>query len=106
MGETINFYGSLVALAGSLAFIGAYTIMPYITGRARWWSSRIGRLFVTKALAIAGLMVIAVVFYTTDIDAEWIRGVRGVFSGVIGVMMFYQTRLVIKIQNEREDEPQ
>lgn len=105
MGETINFYGSLLALAGCLAFVGVYTVMPYLTGRKRWWYSRIGRMFVTKALALAGLMAIVILFYVTNIDAEWIRGVRGVFSGVIGVMMFYQTRLVIKIQNEREDEP-
>lgn len=106
VGETVNFYGSLAALAGCLLFIGAYTVMPYITGRARWWSSHIGRLLVTKAVAISGLMVIVIVFYLTDIDAEWIRAVRGVFCGVIGVMMVYQATLVVRIMSEREDERQ
>lgn len=98
VGEEINFFGSLACLAACLAFVGMYTVMGYVTHRRRWWHDEVGRMMVTKALAIAGLMGIVVVFYTLDLDAEWIRGVRGVFSGVVAVMMAYQTYLVYRLQ--------
>src|ERR1044072_447818 len=103
MGETINFYGSVVCLAGCLLFLGVFSVMPFVTGRVPWWSSQIGRMMVTKAIALAGLMLITVVTYLADPDLEWVRSVRGVFALVIGTMMMYQTRLVIKIQRGREE---
>lgn len=105
MGERLNLYGSLFCLAACLLFIGVYTAMPFVTGRERWWSSHIGRLLVTKAAALAGLMAIVVVAYLSDTDLEWVRSVRGVFAAVIGVMMVYQSRLVIRIQRQKEDQP-
>lgn len=98
MGETINFYGSLLCLAGCLMFVGVYTVMAYVTGRIPWWRSRIGRMLVTKALAIAGLMLIIIVFYLFEVDATWIRTIRGVFAGLVGTVMFYQAWLVYRLQ--------
>lgn len=103
MGERLNFYGSLLALTGCLLFIGVYTAMPYVTGRERWWHSHIGRLLVTKAAALAGLMAIVVSFYVWGIDVEWIRSARGVLAAAIGVMMMYQSWLVYRIQREQGD---
>ena len=51
MGETVNFWGSLVALVGCVVFIGVYSVMPFLTGRSRWWHSLIGRMLVAKAAA-------------------------------------------------------
>lgn len=96
MGETINFYGSLAALVGCLLFIAVYTVMPFLTRRQGWWRSRIGRLLVTKAAALSGLMLIVIVYYVTDVNQEWIRAVRGVFAAVIGAMMMYQGWLVFR----------
>jgi peptidoglycan biosynthesis protein MviN/MurJ (putative lipid II flippase) len=96
MGEKINFWGSLAALAGCLLFIAVYTVMPFVTRRQRWWSSRIGRLLITKAVALSGLMFIVVIYYVAEIDQEWIRAVRGIFAAVIGVMMLYQGWLVFR----------
>jgi hypothetical protein len=104
MGETINFYGSLVCMTGCLLFLGVYSVMPFATGRAPWWRSRIGRMMVTKALAITGLMLITIVMYLADPDVEWVRSIRGVFAAVVGVMMMYQSRLVYHLQREREDD--
>lgn len=103
MGERVNFYGSLVCLTGCLLFVAVYTVMPFLTHRQRWWNSRIGRLLVTKALAIAGLMLIVIVLYLFRPSMEWIRTVRGVFSAVVGVMMMYQAALVVRIQRQKED---
>lgn len=104
MGEKINFYGSVLCLSACVLFIAVYSVMPFVTGRRRWWSSRIGRMMVTKALALAGLMLIVVVFYLTDADAEWIRGIRGVFAAVIAVMMTYQSWLVYRLMTQKEDQ--
>lgn len=104
MGEQINFYSSLFCLLACLLFIGVYTAMPILTGRERWWSSHIGRLLVTKATALAGLMLIVVVTYAFDINLEWVRSVRGIFAAVIGVMMVYQSRLVVRIQKQKEED--
>lgn len=104
MGELINFYGSLVCMTGSLLFVGVYTVMPFVTGRRRWWQDPVGRMLVTKASALAGLMVVPVVYYLTRADAEWIRSIRGVFSAVIGVMMVYQTSLVFRLQRQRKED--
>jgi uncharacterized membrane protein len=62
----------------------------------------VGRLMVTKAAAIAGLMFIPVAAYSWDLDMEWIRSVRGVFAAVVGIMMFYQSGLVYRLQRTRE----
>ena len=103
MGETVNFYGSLVCLAGCVMFIAVYTVMPFITGRERWWASHIGRLLVTKATALAGLMLIVILVYLLDLNLEWVRAVRGVFAGLVGAMMMYQTWLVFRFQKDKED---
>jgi hypothetical protein len=98
VGEEINFWGSLLCLLGCMAFVGYYTFLAFRTGRMRWWHDRVGKMMVTKALAIAGLMLLTVAFYLFNIDAEWIRGIRGVFSAVVGAMMCYQTYLVHQLQ--------
>jgi hypothetical protein len=97
MGETLNFYGSILALIGCVSFIGLYS------GMAPWWKGHVGRMLVTKAAAIGGLMAITVAFYAFDLDQEWIRVARGCLSFVIAAMMFYQTYLVYALQKERED---
>jgi hypothetical protein len=102
MGETINFYGSLFCFTGCAAFIGVYTAMAFITGRVPWWKSHIGRMMVTKAAAIAGLMLIVIVLYLSDIDLEWVRSFRGIFAAVVGVMMFYQAVIVYRLQRVRD----
>jgi len=102
MGETVNFYGSLVCLAGCVGFIGVYSVMPLLTDRVPWWKYRIGRMLVTKATALAGLMLITIVNYAFHADLEWIRVTRGVFATAVGVMMFYQTRLVYMLQKGYE----
>lgn len=104
VGEEINFWGSLVCLLGCLAFVVIYTAMAFLTGRKRWWHDQVGRMLVTKAIALAGLMLLVVVYYAFHLDAEWIRGIRGVFSAVIGVMMALQTVLVYRYQRlSKED---
>lgn len=105
VGELLNFYGSVFCLVSCLLFVIVYTAMPVLTGRTRWWSSRVGRLLVTKAASIAGLMAIVVVTYLSDADLEWVRSVRGVFAAVIGVMMVYQCTLVVRLHREKEDPP-
>jgi hypothetical protein len=102
MGETINFYGSLLCLTGCLTFIAVYTIMPFITNRIPWWKYQIGRMMITKAAAIAGLMLIIVITYAFGVNVEWIRLIRGVFAAVVGVMMFYQARIVYRLQKGYE----
>lgn len=106
MGERLNFYGSLLALTGCVLFILVYSTMPFLTGRRRWWQDRVGRLLVTKAASLAGLMLIVVVYYATDVDAEWIRSVRGLLAGVVGIMMLYQSWLVFRLQREKEGDDQ
>jgi hypothetical protein len=103
MGETINFYGSLLALTGCILFIVIYTAMPFLTHRERWWNSKVGRMMVTKAIAIAGLMLIPVTFYLLRYDMEWTRSVRGVLSALIGIMMVYQSWLVYRTQRGKDD---
>lgn len=103
VGETINFWGSVMCLAGCLLFIGVYTWMPLRTGRERWWSSYIGRLLITKAAALAGLMLIVILMYLFDFDVEWIRSTRGIFAAVIAVMMVYQSWLVYHLQRDQEE---
>lgn len=104
MGERINFYGSVFCLAACLLFVGVYTVMPFVTGRERWWSSVLGRMLVTKALALAGLMSIVVALYLFHLDLEWVRSARGIFASIVAVMMVYQSWMVYRIQTEREDQ--
>lgn len=103
VGEEINFWGSLLCLLGCVAFVSHYTFLAYRTGRVRWWHDPVGKMMVTKAVSIAGLMLLVIVFYLFNVDAEWIRGIRGVFAAMIGVMMGYQTYLVHRLQTEDED---
>lgn len=104
MGEEINFWGSLLCFMGCMAFVVVYTAMAFLTGRVRWWHDHVGKMLVTKALAMAGLMALVLVYYAFHLDAEWIRGIRGVFASVIGVMMIYQTHLVYRLQRLSKEE--
>ena len=103
MDESVNFYGSLVCFTGCMTFIVVYTIMPFLTHRRRWWQDPVGRLLVTKAAALAGLMLIVILLYLFDLELSWVRQIRGVFASLIGIMMFYQAALVYKIQRQEED---
>lgn len=87
-GEAVNFWGSTVALGGSLAFVTVYSLL------ARWWRNPVGRLLVVKALAIAAFMAISVCVTLLRSDIELLRLVRGVLAALFGALMFYQAWLV------------
>jgi len=91
-GEAVNLWGSTVALVGSLTFVTAYTLV------ARWWRGPVGRLLVTKALAIAAFMVISILVTALSADPEALRILRGVLAGLFGALMLYQAGLVIRTQ--------
>lgn len=87
-GETVNLWGSTAALAGCLAFVAVYSLL------ARWWRDRVGRLLVTKALAVAAFMAISICVTVLRSDIEALRVVRGVLAALFGALMFYQAWLV------------
>jgi FtsH-binding integral membrane protein len=87
-GETVNLWGSAVALTGSLTFVAVYSLF------ARWWRDPIGRLLVYKALAISVFMALSVIAYTTDADLTVLRLVRGIIAAAFGLLMLYQAWFV------------
>jgi uncharacterized membrane protein len=87
-GETVNLWGSVIALVGCLSFVAVYTVL------ARWWRTRVGRLLVIKALAIAAFMAISICVTLLRTDIEILRVVRGVLAALFGVLMLYQAWLV------------
>ncbi|MER7488704.1 hypothetical protein ABTY20_22925 [Streptomyces sp. NPDC126497] len=91
-GETVNLWGSAIALAGCLAFVAVYTLL------ARWWRDPVGRLLVIKALAIAAFMAISICVTALRGDIEALRIVRGVLATLFGALMFYQAWLVGRTQ--------
>ena len=91
-GETVNTWGSVLALAGCLAFVGFYSLL------VRWWRSAVGRLLVTKAAAIALFMAISLCSTVLRADLEVLRTVRGVLAALFGSLMLYQAWLVTHTQ--------
>jgi hypothetical protein len=91
-GQTVNLCGSIAALSGSLAFVLVYSVF------APWWRSRVGRLLVFKALAIAAFMTVSVLSYAVDPKNRAVMGVlllvRGVLAAGFGAAMTYQAWLV------------
>lgn len=98
-GETVNVWGSAIALAGCLAFVAVYTLL------ARWWRDRVGRLLVIKALSVAAFMAISICVTLLRGDAEMLRVVRGILAALFGVLMLYQAWLVghTQIKGARRD---
>lgn len=87
-GETVNLWGSVIALAGCLSFITVYSLL------ARWWRDPIGRLLVTKAVAIAAFMAISIAATAFGADVAVLRTVRGILAALFGMLMLYQAWLV------------
>jgi hypothetical protein len=87
-GEAVNLWGSVLALVGCLAFVAVYSVF------ARWWRDAVGRLLVTKALAVAAFMAISIGITVMRSDAELLRIVRGFLAALFGVLMLYQAWLV------------
>lgn len=95
-GQTVNLCGSAVALLGSLSFVVVYSAV------APWWRSRVGRLLVSKALAIVGFMTVSISAYVIDPSASGHIGplliTRGALAGGFGLAMAYQAWLVCYTQ--------
>jgi hypothetical protein len=95
-GQAANLCGSVAALAGALSFVLVYTLF------APWWTYRVGRLLVFKALVISGFMIVSIVAYIVNPDSgtgrEPLFMVRGVLAGGFGLMMTYQAWLVSREQ--------
>lgn len=91
-GETVNLWGSVIALAGCLSFVAVYTLL------ARWWRDPVGRLLVIKALAIALFMAISICVTAFRADVEILRVVRGSLAALFGALMLYQAGLVARTQ--------
>ena len=91
-GETVNLWGSVIALVGCLAFVAVYTLL------ARWWRDIVGRLLVIKALAIALFMAISICVTAFGADVEILRIVRGSLAALFGALMLYQAGLVARTQ--------
>lgn len=87
-GEAVNLGGSVIALTGCLAFVAVYSLL------ARWWRDPIGRLLVTKAVAIALFMAISVAATAFSADVGILRFVRGSLAALFGALMLYQAWLV------------
>ncbi|MFH8805247.1 hypothetical protein ACH4F6_37855 [Streptomyces sp. NPDC017936] len=93
-GEAVNLWGSILALAGSLAFVAVYSLL------ARWWRDAVGRLLVIKALAVAAFMAISISVTLLRGDIEALRTVRGILAGLFGTLMLYQAWLVGHMQTK------
>jgi hypothetical protein len=91
-GETVNLWGSTLALIGSTAFVVVYSLLT------RWWRDPVGRLLVIKALAIAMFMAISICVTAFGVDVEALRMLRGVLAALFGALMLYQAGLVAQTQ--------
>lgn len=93
-GQTVNLFGSIAALAGSLGFILVYSLL------APWWRNHVGRLLVFKALAISGFMIVSILSYVVEPENGLgpLLLVRGILAAGFGVMMAYQAWLVRRTQ--------
>lgn len=91
-GAAVNLWGSVIALTGCVAFVTVYSLL------ARWWRDPIGRLLVTKAVAIAAFMAISITATAFGADVEVLRVVRGVLAALFGTLMLYQAGLVARTQ--------
>ncbi|WP_086559966.1 putative phage holin [Streptomyces africanus] len=87
-GETVNLWGSAIALVGCLSFVAVYSLL------ARWWRDPVGRLLVIKALAIAAFMAISICVTALGADVAVLRFVRGILAALFGALMIYQAWLV------------
>lgn len=92
-GETANLWGSVVAAAGSGAFIVAYAALA-----RGWWRSAVGRLLMLKASAIVVFMSITIAIYALDTDPDPLRWLRGILAAAFGAAMFVQAALVVRVQ--------
>ncbi|MBR7839817.1 hypothetical protein KDL01_41645, partial [Actinospica durhamensis] len=86
-GQAVNLWGSVIALGGCLAFVAVYSLL------ARWWHGTVGRLLVTKAMAVAAFMAISICVTLLRSDVEILRTVRGILAALFGALMFYQAWL-------------
>lgn len=91
-GQTVNLCGSILALAGSLAFVLVYALF------GPWRRSRVGRLLVMKALFISAFMSVSVVTYVVDpgtgLHISVLLLTRGLLATAYGLLMAYQAWLV------------
>ena len=90
--EWINYGASIFTTVCGLGFMITYTVM------ARWYANPVGRMMMVYAGSVTGLALISVVFYTLDIDVEWIRVVRGGLIFLVGTVMCYQAATVLRVQ--------
>lgn len=99
--EAVNFWGSTIALGGCLAFVAVYSLL------AKWWRSQVGRLLVTKAVAIIAMMALSICVTLLRSDIELLRLVRGILAALFGALMFYQAWLVghTQIKGSAMDNP-
>jgi hypothetical protein len=96
--ETLSFWASFFCLFSGVVFLVAYTML------ARWYESPIGRMIATYAAAVTGLAGLTVMFYLAGEDLVMTRYVRSGLVITIGVVLCYQTAVLVRAQTRRKKE--
>lgn len=96
--ETVSFWSSLFCAVAGLVFLAAYTVL------ARWYRSPIGRMLATYAASVTGLAGLTVLFYLIGQDLITVRYVRSGLVITIGVVLCYQTAVLIRAQTRWKKE--
>jgi drug/metabolite transporter (DMT)-like permease len=96
--ELLSFWASLFCVLAGVVFLAAYTLL------ARWYASPMGRMVATYAAAVTGLAAVTVVFYLIGQELTPIRYVRSGLITAIGVVLCYQTVVLVRAQTRGKKE--
>lgn len=89
--------GSFTTLAGTVMII-AYSLS------APWWRSHTGRMLVSYAIAETGMSAIFAAATTFHINPVWFRVVWVGLQATVGVVLWYQTAMIIKFNRQSTKE--
>lgn len=89
--------GSFTCLAG-LAMMTAYTLT------ARWWRSHTGRMLVTYAVAETGMSAIFAAAVVLKLDPVWFRYTWVGLQITVGMVLWYQTGMIIRLHRRKEEQ--
>lgn len=96
---------TLYLVSGCFTSLAGIAMMTVYSVTSAWWRSYTGRMLMTYAVAETGMSAIFASAVYFHISPHWFRAVWVGLQATVGVVLWYQTAMILKLNRQKKEGP-